>query len=1213
MSRAGAGRFGLAALLACLLLAAPAGADPLPTRVRVLGPDGRPLAGARLVATGGASGSRQVFHAEAKVHGTSDAEGRIDMAALALDPVRRYVVWAPGHAPALLPKGPAPATLRLLRARPTGGRIRLARGKPAARRTLLAVPAAAHADLVHMVRTDPEGAYRFAHLHAGGWSFFLRGERGRLRPIGTATAGRTVGEVRLEDATAIQGRVLDVDGVRGASVGAVGLRLVPMAGGGADEVVAFATGDDGRFLVSGLQEGVYEVHLATPAWAFDPAPPRVQVERGRARDLPAWFAVKRQSVTGRVLDEDGKPLHEVAVRLVSEPGRPLPAGAAEDGTATVRSDPDGGFVIRGVAPGEGYRLIATLPGRSPFASNPFRVDRGRTTRLKPFRMRLGWRIELRVRDLDGGDVAGARVIATSARRPSALDDVRWSDTVRRGVTGPDGRLVLTDLPEDDVLLQVEAAGHVPGRMVVSYPRVSDRRRADLTLLPAVVLRGQLTVPEEGLAGPFRVRAVRRDGGGQAEVDAAADGTFALVDLVDTAYDVHVHRMRGEAAQHLVTVEGVLPGAEELLEIALPTLVAIGGLVEELHLDGPRPEVVVERRTYDVAQQDYAWSVAHRAPLEPDGTRAPFSVTDLPPGAYTVRVLQGALDTGTVAVVLDEADVEGLSLRMPSGARIAGAVREPDGGPILGALVVATRMHGDQPAALRRGAPLQRRADERGDFMFEGLAPGVWRVEAGDEERASVVSLVRLQDGEVVVLDDLVLGEGARLEGEVADAEGRPLDGVHVHARRFDGDGEDRVLRTDAEGRFRARHLRPGAWLLRVDAETVAGGPWIEALVEAVEGETTQVRFTAGEDGSIAGTVRRRGAPVPGAVVDLVHEPEDEGAALRRYRASTGPDGRFHVGALEAGLYTLQVQSGAWRTSQGVYLEAGDELELDLEAFEARLRGRVVTRDGRLVGGAEIVATPLDEDGRPYPDATFEGQGRTDPRGRFVLRGLPPGPYTLSVSAPGLPPGRFEGATADLPGADFEIEVVLGRGGDIALRVLDENERGVTGASVWIEDDNGIALHRHAYVTGAAGRLRIEGVTPGTVRLRIHARGLGRPALRSVTVREGGEHAVQVRLLPAGGIRLTVTGAGADPLPRTRVDVLRADTREVIARRLPLGPIRLPTPWGWVPRTGVMTIGDLEAGRYVARISAGRAYDVAEVPIEVKTGVVADVAVTLAPR
>ncbi len=1193
----------------------PAWAEEGPGRISVVGPDGGPLAGARLSSTAGRLAGREVFDVRAKVWATSDERGQIVLGALRLDPERRYAVWAPGLAPALVPKRAGVVHVRLLPARQAHGRIRLARDRPAAGLDVIAIPRAPHADLVHASRTDAKGAYRFAALHAGTWEIFLRRGAARLQRIGLSTADGALAELRLGDTTSIRGRLLDADGTHRDPAGDVGLKLVALRGGGADEepVARFRTDADGAYQLRGLAAGIYEVQMDGPGWAFEPRPPQVEVQAGRERDLPTWFAVRRQRVNGTVLDEAGDPVRGASLRLIPDPTRPLPPGGEAEGTAAVFSDPKGRFVLLDVAPGEGYRLIASATGRSAWTSNAFAVDRGAPTELKPFRLRRGWRVALRVRTLDGVPVGKARVTATAACRPTALDDPLWKATTQQGVTAVDGTLLLTDLPEDDVLLHVEADGQEPASLVVPYPRVSDLRKADVMLHPGTSLAGQISVPPEGVEGPFHVSARRRDGGGEIGVEAEADGRFAFPNLSDTAYDLHVGRRRAGRSEHLVTVENVLPGVEEHVEVRLPALRALRGAVDELRFEGPAVYVLVETQRYDPEQERHVWGVAHRAQLTPSGRRAEFEVAALPPGLYTVRVTQGALDTGTLAVRLDAEDIDGLELRLPAGGRIAGAVLDEDGAPLLGAHVRITRLHGDDAAPPPAAGALERRSDERGDFMVDRLAPGLWRVDATFPERAPAQRVVRLLDGEVLVIDDLLLDAGGALEGRVEDAEGRSLDSVVVHARRFDGDGPVRILRTDGEGYFRAPHLRPGAWLLRVAAATVAGGPWIEAVVEVVAGETATVQFTAGDEGSLGGTLRRRGLPVAGAVVDVVHDPARGADPLRRYRTSTGVDGRFRVDQLQAGHYTLQVQSGAWRVTEGVDLEAGDELELDLEAFEGRLRGTVVGRDGRPVAGASIIAKPLDEAGRVMAGSGFVGEGRTDPLGAFVLRGLPPGSYHVSVSAPGHPPGVHEQADADLPGADFPIQIVLGRGGDLELTVEDERERGITGASVWLEDEDGVSLHRHAYRTGAGGRLRMDGVPSGTVRVRVHARGYGRPALRTLTIEEGRVQTLRIALGPPGSIHLQVSGDGEDPRPRARIDILRAGTREVLASRRPLSPIRLGAPWGYVPRTGVARFDDLAAGRYLVRISAGRQYAVAEVLVEVKTGLAAEVHVKLLAR
>ncbi|MDA1195570.1 MAG: carboxypeptidase regulatory-like domain-containing protein [Planctomycetota bacterium] len=1185
----------------------------VPGRITVQNEAGRPLAGAQLLATRGALLERQVFDAAAQARATSDARGEIDTTGRDVPQARRYCIVAPGYAPALVPAGPAGAHLRLLPARVTRGRVRVSGAKSAAPHELLAVPESRHADLIHAVRADASGAYVFDRLHAGAWRVFLAAPGRAPRPIARVVAGDVVPETRVGEPAGLRGTLLDADGTHGRPAPGVALALVPLQGSGEGRV-AFRTDDAGAFHLENVEPGVYDVVIDDATWAFEPAPPRVQVDAGRERDLAAWFAVHTWAVTGRVVDEDDRPLHGVQLRLVPEPGRPLPPGAEAAGVDGGPSDPSGRFRVPAVAPGEGYRLLAHREGRSPFLSAPFTVRRGKDTEVRPVRMRRGWRVAVRVRNARGVGVVGARVIATAAQRPDAPDDPLFELTVRRGTTDAEGRLELVDLPADDVLLRVVAADHLPMTQRVEYPRVDDLRNADIVLQPAARLEGRLLVEPGGAQGPFSVVARRRDGGARdLEAVVRADFGFVLTDLQDSAYDLRVVRHRLGGSDVLARVENVLPGAEEHLEIPLPLLHRLRGTVVGLAASVTHVTVVAESPVYDARRERALWTAVAevRVPTQLAGT--PFELADLPPGLYALRAVVEALDTDTILVRLHEGDLEGLELVMPAGARLAAAVRDEQSRPILGARVRLLRMHGEDPAPVRGGAPLEVITDERGDFVAEGLAPGLWRVEATDRERAPALEIVRLRDGEVLVLDDLVLGDGGAIQGRVEDANGRPLDGVHVQVRPFDDVGQVRHERTDAEGMFRARLLAPGAYLVAVSAETVAGGPWVEAAVEVVANETAEVAFVTGEDGSIGGTVLRRGERVAGAVVDLVHEPLEAGAALRRYRTTTGADGRFFVGGLDAGRYTLQLQSGAYRTTHTVELQSADALDLDLEAFEARLRGVVVTRDDQPVSGAEITAIPLDESGRPWPDPGFLAEGRSDARGQFLLSGLPPGPYVVTVSAPGLPPGRYAPATADLPGADFAFEVVLGRGGDLELSVRDENGRGLTGASVWLEDESGVALHRRAYVTGAAGRLLIEGVASGAVRVRVHARGYGRPARQRVLVEEGSVHPVALTLRPGGAVRLVVTSHGENPVARTRIDVLRASDREVLVSRRPLGPLRGGRGDQWASPSGVVTIGDLEAGAYIARIEAGRTLEPAEVPFVVAAGQQSELRVTLQGR
>lgn len=1186
-----------------------------PSTLVVLGAGGRPLEGAGVAPTRERAGVLPTWNPERPVLAITDARGRVLELATKAEGKGRLAVFAPGLATVLVPETDGIAVVRLLRAEPSSGSVRLVSGGRMTQRAVIALPDSPQGDLAHESRIDQKGNFALPGLYAGRWRLFLRWEDGRLQSLGVVAAGANLADRRPAYKATVRGKLLDADGTSEAPVGSVTLRFSPLEGGGADGLppMDVKTGADGSFSATGLAPGLYGVTLADRSWAFDQAPPRVQAERDRTRTLPAWFARRRTLVRGRVVAAVGQqPLRDVSVQLVTDPSRPPPEGGYGPPPAPVMTDAAGRFVFRSVTPAEGYRVIASSAGYSPWVSNPFRVDRAANTRLRDVALRRGWRLDVQVRDQRGKPVSGAQIVATAATRPSAFDDEQWASMVRRGKTDAQGRLQMEDLPADDVLCRVQAVGMQPRSAVVLFPRVSDLRRLEVALEEGVVLTGQVLSPDDGPAGPFLVRAVRRDGRASAEVAADAAGRFRFVGLGETATDVEVRAGRhlGTQGEVLARIENVVPGVETHLEILLPVLLTLRGRAIDLDPNGPRPEVVVEAMRFDPQRERHSWRVVRRHRLAGGDDIEQFRISALPAGHYAVRAVQAARDSGPVITRLGPDEETDVDLLMPGIARIAGTVLDREDVPVLGAAISLTRLHGEDDPQVHAAGPLKTASDERGDFVFDDISPGVWRLVARDTEQTPSVHVVRVRSGEVVVLENVQLGLGGALEGRLEDEDGRALEGVHVFVRRYDGDEEEHLARTDHAGVYRLPHLRAGTYRVRVRAETVAGGPRIEALIDIVAGETAHADFTAIKEGAIEGRVLRDGKPVAGALVDLVHDPLDPRVPVRRYRATTEADGSFSVDRLPAGPYRVQLQSGALRAERAVLLEPADRLALDLEAWPGRLQGSVRTRQGAAVGGALVEAVPLGADDRPLARPSFRAEGRTDPSGAFVLQGVPVGRYAVSVTAAGLPPGRYDGAEADLPGATFDFEVVLGRGGDLNLQVRDQDEHGVTGARVWLEDTSGVALHRQPYTTGANGRLRIAGVPTGRVRVRVHARGLGRPGLQEVEIEEGRQTDLAILVYPPGAIHLRIGGQSGDPALRTRVDLLDAHSGEMIASRRPLSPTRTDSPWGYVPRTGELVLRDIQPGDYVAVIEAGRTYQRARVAVHVEPDRVSHVHVTL---
>ena len=183
-----------------------------------------------------------------------------------------------------------------------------------------------------------------------------------------------------------------------------------------------------------------------------------------------------------------------------------------------------------------------------------------------------------------------------------------------------------------------------------------------------------------------------------------------------------------------------------------------------------------------------------------------------------------------------------------------------------------------------------------------------------------------------------------------------------------------------------------------------------------------------------------GEPVAGAQIRLtrfVGRVEAEGEApLEVSRVSrnnervvyTRADGFYRVERVEPGEYTLEVRSPGFRAKTIDGVVVGDTpLRLDAAlASGGRIRGRVVDTAGAPIRDVEVVAfvdlegaREGERDRQVLRTLRFTGPGRgiartpTDEKGRYTLKRLPEGEYTvmarkrgfLPAEAPSLQPGE----------------------------------------------------------------------------------------------------------------------------------------------------------------------------------------------------------------
>ena len=385
------------------------------------------------------------------------------------------------------------------------------------------------------------------------------------------------------------------------------------------------------------------------------------------------------------------------------------------------------------------------------------------------------------------------------------------------------------------------------------------------------------------------------------------------------------------------------------------------------------------------------------------------------------------------------------------------------------------------------------SDDDGYFLLGGLPQKQQSLAALHPEFAeALASLTPRRTAAELALDPpgteeevvLRLRPGFRIHGTARDDGGSLLAGVVIRANA----GHTPVARTvltDAQGRFVTPPVAPGR------LQVSAGPPWNEPgrtanftrevrEVEVVDSDLELHFGPRDEHVTWTGVLRDiDGTPLAGARINLDAAPYPPSVTATQYcSATTLSDGRFEFRKLYPTSYRVKV----WLAAHASRVDAAPE------AFTAAgVHDRDLQLRGALIGGHLVDAAtgePVRSDTRARVIAMVVGSGTVrsysavvDEDGRFLLRGLPPDQYRLSVHIDGYPGVNVPlEVTADEVRDDLRVE--LEPGGELSLR---------------LEGFAGLGLGNY--------RLNMDspGVSSSTTNGKLEADGT---ELRSLTLREG---------------------------------------------------------------------------------------------------------------
>ncbi|MFD6162581.1 MFS transporter [Nocardia sp. NPDC060256] len=230
------------------------------------------------------------------------------------------------------------------------------------------------------------------------------------------------------------------------------------------------------------------------------------------------------------------------------------------------------------------------------------------------------------------------------------------------------------------------------------------------------------------------------------------------------------------------------------------------------------------------------------------------------------------------------------------------------------------------------------------------------------------------------------GEVGSIGGSIRREDGRAVTGAALTLIDQRGHQVSRAT-GGSDGGYRIGAPGAGRYVLIVSA-----GGLQPAAVNVTVGEQPQaLDLTLLGSGELSGVVRTAGrqVPVPGATVTLTDmRGEVVGAAV------TDSDGAYLCHGVLSGTYTLVAAAERMRPS-AITLTVPDsgQLQHDIELSPMSVLAGSASANGRVVPDAYV--TVLDAAGEPIATT------RTDENGRYVLRDLPEGHYT--VVARGYPP------------------------------------------------------------------------------------------------------------------------------------------------------------------------------------------------------------------
>ncbi len=850
--------------------------------------------------------------------------------------------------------------------------------------------------------------------------------------------------------------------------------------------------------------------------------------------------LKSEGVFGIVTDAAGTPLPKASVMLLPDPPHLRTRNGVPDGAPihSAVTDEKGEFVV-GPSPDDGSAKVrAEAPGYAPTIQ---RVrQRGARVDLV---LDKGGALNVKLLDAKGEAVSGASVIHQAGTVVSAATS--GEDGVARFLALPTGT--------GSLVVTKDGYGAIRDNNLAVAPGETEERT--LVLPDALEITGSVLDAETERPlhrAEIRVRypnlpSLEAEAGEEEVHFTDEEGHFKLKAAVSGQ----------EQAQLRVTYEGYAEAR------VWRNAMARGDVQVKLTKSGEAFEgsVLTEnRQPLKGARVTYAWMQQENPAEVPETATGEDGAFVLPLPGWA-----GAGSGWTIIAISDEAGVGSVQASVPRKGKppakeveitlggvglVKGVVTDGGGTPVAGAVVSLApdwNAAGNRPGRKRLPWQLLRLVGDGSLFNLTAVsgADGTFRIPGVPalEYKVSAsygLDLVTLEEAVEVASEEEVeanvaLGEGGTIEGWILDTEDKPVAGAYVSANPAQRSGYGwwrtrPTARSQSDGKFVLRGI--GDEKYTVWASASGFGNAQEKNVSKGDGD---LRLSLKARGWIVGKVNSEGSPFRGMFTVTVRRKSGGGnnrpsmpgmwSPNQQTRTFNTDDGHFEIRGLGGGDYTVTA-----KTPDGLITVQADVVSV-VDGRGSREAHLELTTGATLTGSVRN-----DETGRGMPNAWVyanakpnpqgtpapSGYAQTDAQGRYEIKGLGSGAYTITVWMSGSSITKQLDITA---GERRQLDLVKQAPGMVTFVVTDAEGTPLQGARPNIRTAAG------GWVGVNMAQMRKDGIIDGNVDWR-------------VLYNTNGDGMLTRYHVPPGVVKVWVTLNGYANSQQTEIDVRSGATTEV---------------------------------------------------------------------